>query len=81
MNSKIIIGPQFRNAEYDSEPRRQGLAQLDEQVEEAAEGGADEYEDVSQRAQAVEDSVALAVSLCDALALIGDPAAIGCARE
>ena len=28
MNSKIIVGPQFFNAEYDSEPRRQGLAQL-----------------------------------------------------
>ncbi|MDP6717458.1 MAG: hypothetical protein QGF59_02330, partial [Pirellulaceae bacterium] len=30
MNSKIIIGPQFLNAEYDSEPRRRGLAQLEQ---------------------------------------------------
>ena len=30
MNSKIIVGPQFRNAEYDSEPRRRGLAQLEQ---------------------------------------------------
>jgi hypothetical protein len=48
----------------------QRLAQFEEQVE---------VQDAKPTATAgqVEDSVGLAVSLCDALALIGDPAAIG----
>jgi len=57
----------------------QRLGQLDEQVDQQAVEPltTDSQEDVSRRAQVVEDCVALAVSLCDALALIGDPAAIG----
>ena len=55
----------------------QGLAQLDEQLDKADEGESDTQDAVSHHARMVEDSVALAVSLCDALALIGDPAAIG----
>ena len=51
----------------------QRLGQLEERVGFEADGGPD----ASSSARTVEDSVALAVSLCHALALIGNRAAVG----